>query len=42
MAIGFSAFCGKKRMPLGRALTGIVLPWLVYVAGKAAFASLFG
>jgi hypothetical protein len=42
LAIGFSAFCGAKRMPFGRALTGIVLPWLVYVAGKAAFASLFG
>lgn len=42
MAIGFSAFVGAKKMPFGRALTGIVVPWLVWVVGKVAFASIFG
>lgn len=42
MAIGFSAFLGARKMPFGRALTGIVVPWLLWVAGKAAFSSIFG
>jgi hypothetical protein len=29
-------------MPFGRALTGIVAPWLLWVVCKVAFASLFG
>lgn len=42
IAIGFSAFCGARKMPFGRAITGVLVPWAVYVVGKAAFASIFG
>lgn len=42
LAIGFSAACGKRKMPFGRALTGILVPWAIWVIGKSAFASLFG
>lgn len=42
MAIGFSAFVGARKMPFGRALMGIVAPWLLWVVCKVAFASLFG
>ncbi len=42
MAIGFSAFLGARKMPFGRALTGIAAPWVLWVLGKMGFASLFG
>lgn len=41
LAIGLSAALGARKMPFGRALGGVVLPWLIYVAGKAGFAALF-
>ncbi|MBI5281039.1 MAG: YIP1 family protein [Candidatus Solibacter usitatus] len=40
-AIGFSAVCGAKRMPVSRALMGIGIPWLLWVVVKAGFASIF-
>ena len=42
LAIGFSAACGQRKMPFSRALTGILVPWGIWVLGKAAVASLFG
>ncbi|MBI5084714.1 MAG: YIP1 family protein [Acidobacteria bacterium] len=42
IAIGFSAVCGAKRMPMSRALMGIGIPWLLWVVIKIGFSSLFG
>ncbi|MBI4890801.1 MAG: YIP1 family protein [Acidobacteria bacterium] len=42
VAIGFSAFLGERRMPFGRALVGVAVPWLVWVVLKMGFASIFG
>ncbi|WP_321475391.1 YIP1 family protein [uncultured Paludibaculum sp.] len=42
VAVGFSAVCGAKRMPFGRALTGVLIPWIAYVLAKTAWAAMFG
>ena len=42
IAMGFSAVCGKRKMPFSRALWGVVAPWLVYVLGKMGIAALTG
>ncbi|MCS7041195.1 MAG: YIP1 family protein [Bryobacteraceae bacterium] len=42
IAAGFSAYCGKRKMPFGRALWGVLAPWFVYVLGKMGFAALMG
>lgn len=42
IAIGFTALCGARKLPLGRSLWGVIAPWLVYVLGKMGFAALTG
>lgn len=42
IAAGFSTFCGNRKLPFGRALWGVLLPWLVYVLGKAGISALIG
>jgi hypothetical protein len=42
IAAGFSAYCGKKKLPFGRALWGVLAPWFVYVLAKMGFAALTG
>lgn len=42
IAAGFSAYCGRRKMPFGRALWGVLAPWFVYVLGKMGFAALTG
>lgn len=42
IAAGFSAHCGRRKMPFGRALWGVLAPWFVYVLGKMGFAALTG
>lgn len=42
IAAGFSAHCGRRKMPFGRALRGVLAPWFVYVLGKMGFAALTG
>jgi hypothetical protein len=41
MALGFSTAAGR-RLPFGKALTLIVLPWAVFVLLSAALAGLTG
>jgi hypothetical protein len=41
VAVGFSAVCGAKKMPFGRALVGVVAPWLLWVVAKVAWAAMF-
>jgi hypothetical protein len=42
IATGFTAFCGARKLPFGRSLWGVLVPWLVYVLGKAGFAAITG
>lgn len=42
IAAGFSAHCGRRKMPFGRALRGVLAPWAVYVLGKMGLAALTG
>lgn len=42
VAVAISAVCGAKKMPFGRALTGVLLPWAAYVLAKMSWAAMFG
>ncbi|MEJ5369889.1 MAG: YIP1 family protein [Bryobacteraceae bacterium] len=42
IAIGFSAFCGTRKLPFSRSLWGVLVPWLIYVLGKMGFAAIAG
>lgn len=42
VAVAFSAVCGARKMPFGRALTGVLLPWAAYVLAKMTWAAMFG
>ncbi len=40
MAIGFSATVGARKLPFSKALTGILIPWGLWVLIKVGFAAL--
>lgn len=42
IAIGFTALCGARKLPFGRSIWGVLVPWLVYVLGKMGFAAITG
>lgn len=42
IAVAISAVCGARKMPFGRALMGVLLPWAAYVLAKMSWAAMFG
>lgn len=42
IALGFTALCGSRKLPFGRSIWGVLVPWLVYVLGKMGFAAITG
>lgn len=40
MALGFSVTAGPKKLPFGKALTGVLLPWGLWVLAKAGLSAL--